>query len=215
MQCVARAQQLEKRVTCGVSLLVRLARAGRCDPLTRGVALGLPAGLPMVVSTFATSTGDGNLLRKAEWMLLREVEGEELVEVSAAASASNSAGGDSTSKGEAKCWLVVAGAPLMVTCSDRAHFASTAVLLRDITTMWQRMEMQELQLACSTRHAQAAHPDCICMQYIASRAATLQVRVELVFICGMNGFVFASRITFTRCIATTSDVCESAMAFWV
>ena len=42
----------------------------------------------------------------------------------AAASASNSAGVDSMSKDEASCWVVIAGAPLMLTCSKSAHFAS-------------------------------------------------------------------------------------------
>ena len=50
VQCLARTQQLEKRVTCGVSLLVRLARAGRCDPLTKGLALGPLGEMPMVVN---------------------------------------------------------------------------------------------------------------------------------------------------------------------
>ena len=85
MQCLARTQQLEKKVTCGVSLLVRLARAGRCDPLTWGVALGLLGEVPMVVSASTTGVawglskgvsmavsawsiglGDGKSLRKAE-----------------------------------------------------------------------------------------------------------------------------------------------------
>ena len=59
-------------MTCGVSLLVRLARAGRGDPLTRGEVLRLSGEGPMAVSAFKISKGDGNLLRKAEWMPLRE-----------------------------------------------------------------------------------------------------------------------------------------------
>ena len=114
MQCLAKTQQLEKKVTCGVSLLVRLARAGRGDMLPGGVALGLSEGVPKSISAFTIAKGDGNSLRKAECMLLTgEAEGEGLLEVSAAASASNS-GDDSTSKGEEGTWLVT-GAPLTVT----------------------------------------------------------------------------------------------------
>ena len=132
MQCLARTQQLEKKVTCGVSLLVRLARAGRCDPLTRGLALGLLGEVPMVVSASTTGVawglskgvsmavsawsvglGDGKSLRKAEWMVVTE-KGEGLLEVSAAASASSSAGEASTFQGKEKRW-VMTGASLMVT----------------------------------------------------------------------------------------------------
>ena len=144
MQCLARAQQLEKRVTCGVSLLVRLARAGRCDSLTRGVAIGLLGEVPMAVSAstigvawglsqgvtaavsaFTQAQGDGNSLRKAEWVLVTE-EAQGLLKMSAVASASSSADVDSTSKGEEGCWAVT-GAPLRVTCSDRTHFASDCI----------------------------------------------------------------------------------------
>ena len=110
MQRLARAQQLKKRVTCGVSLLVRLARAGRCDPLTRGVAVGLLGEVPIAVSAstigvawglshrvtvavsaFTQAQGDGNSLKKAEWMVVTE-EAEGLLKMSAAASAFSSAG---------------------------------------------------------------------------------------------------------------------------
>jgi len=47
-------------------------------------------------------------------VLTGEEEGEGLLEVSAAASASSSAGEDSTLRGEERCWLVT-GTPLMVT----------------------------------------------------------------------------------------------------
>ena len=153
MQCLARTQQLEKRVTCGVSRLVRLARAGRCDPLTRGVALGLSGEVPMAVSAFTISKGDGNSRGKAEEMLLREEdEGEGLLEVSAVAPAFSSAGEASTSKGEEKCWLVI-GAPLRVTCNKGAHFASDCSVAARHHAHVTQVKMQELQLACSTRHA--------------------------------------------------------------
>lgn len=115
MQCLARTQQLEKKVTCGVNLLVRLPRAGRCDKLTRGVALGLSAGVPMAHNASTIAMGDGNSFSKAECMLLTgDARGEVLLEVSAAASASSSAGEDSVSKGEEGTWLMT-GAPLTVT----------------------------------------------------------------------------------------------------
>ena len=117
--------------------MVRLARAGRCDPLTRGVALGLlgevpmavsastigvalglSKGVPTAVSAFTIVLGDGNSRRKAEWMLVTG-EGEGLLEVSAVALASNSASEDSTSTGEERCWVVTV-ASLMVTCSNSA-----------------------------------------------------------------------------------------------
>jgi hypothetical protein len=91
-------------VTCGVSLLVRLARAGRCDPLTRGVALGLSKGVPMAHNASTQAMGDGISLNKAECKLpTGDAKGEGLLDVLAAASASSSAGEDSTSKGEARC----------------------------------------------------------------------------------------------------------------
>ena len=98
-----------------MSLLVGLARAGRCDLLTGGVALGLSGEVPMAISASTLAMGDGDSLEKAQCMLLTgEAEGEGLLEVSAAASASSSAGEDSISKGEERCWLVT-GAPLIVT----------------------------------------------------------------------------------------------------
>ena len=111
---------MEKKVTCGVSLLVRLARARRGDPLTRGVALGLLKEMPMVVSASTPRVGvglskgfrravsaitivlgDGDSRRRAEWMV--EPEEAEGLDVLAAASASSSAGDDSISKGEEGC----------------------------------------------------------------------------------------------------------------
>ncbi len=69
----------------------------------------------MAISASTIAMGDGDSLWKAECVLLTgENEGEVLPEVLAAASASSSAGEDSTSKGEERCWLVI-GAPLMVT----------------------------------------------------------------------------------------------------
>ena len=115
MQCLARMQRLERRVTCGVSPLVRLARAGRGDMLTRGLDLGPSEGVPKAHNAFTQAMGDGNSLNKAECMLvIGDAKGEGRLEVVAAASASNSAGGDSNSKGEEGCWLVT-GAPLTVT----------------------------------------------------------------------------------------------------
>jgi len=59
--------------------------------------------------------GDGNSLNKAECMLvIGDAKGEGRLEVLAAASASSSAGEDSTSKGEEGSWLVTR-APLTVT----------------------------------------------------------------------------------------------------
>ena len=98
-------QQLEKRVTCGVSPLVRLAKAGR---LARRVALGLSEGVPMAVSAFTIALGDSNSL------VTGEAQQEGLLEVLAAASASSSAAEASTSKGEEGCWLAT-GEPLTVT----------------------------------------------------------------------------------------------------
>ena len=135
MQCLARIQQLEKRGTCGVSLLVRLARAGRGDAVTRGLAragrgdavtrglaMGLSEGLPMAHNASTIAKGDGTSLRKAEGMpLIGDDQGEGLLEVSAAASSSTVE--DSISKGEEGCW-VVTRAPLMVTCSESAQLAS-------------------------------------------------------------------------------------------
>ena len=89
---------------------------------TIGVAWGLSQRVTLAVSTFRQAQGDGNLLRKAERVLVTE-EGEGLLEVSAVASASSSAGVDSTSKREEGCWAVT-GAPLMVTCNNNAHSAS-------------------------------------------------------------------------------------------
>ncbi len=120
MQCLARTQQLEKRETCEVSPLVRLARAGRGDMLTRGLALGPSEGVPMAHNASTQAMGDGNSLNKAECMLMMgDAKGEGLLEVSAAASASagddsTSKGDDSTSKGEEGTWLVT-GAPLTLT----------------------------------------------------------------------------------------------------
>lgn len=128
----AEAARPELTLACGVSLLVRLARAGRFDSLTRGVAIGLLGEVPMAVSAstlgvawglsqgvtaavsaFTQAQGDGNSLRKAEWVLVTE-EAEGLLKMSAVASASSSAGVDSASKGEERCWAVT-GAPLRVT----------------------------------------------------------------------------------------------------
>ena len=101
-------------MTCWVSLLVRLARAGRGDVVIRGLAMGLSEGVPMVHNASTIAKGDGNLLRKAEGMLwTEEDEGEGLLEVSAAASASSSAGEDSLPKGEEGTWLLTE-APLTV-----------------------------------------------------------------------------------------------------
>ncbi len=114
MQCLGRTQQLEKRETCGVSPLVRLAKAGHGDMLTRGLALGPSEEVPMAHNASTQAMGDGNSLSKSECMLMRgDVKGEGLLEVSAAASASSSAGDDSTSKGEKGTWLVTR-APLTV-----------------------------------------------------------------------------------------------------
>ena len=56
-------------MTGGVSLLVRLARAGRCDGLTRGLALGLSKGVLTAHNASTLAMGDGNSLNKAEGML--------------------------------------------------------------------------------------------------------------------------------------------------
>ena len=116
-------------MTCGVSLLVRLARAGRVDVVMRGLAMGLSEGWSMAHNASTVAMGDGNLLRKAGGTLRSvEMEGAGLLEVSAAASASNSAsvdslskgedsipkGADSVPKGEEGFWLVT-GASLTVT----------------------------------------------------------------------------------------------------
>jgi len=102
-------------VTCGVSPLVRLAKAGRCDVLTRGLALGPSEGVPMAHNASTQAMGDGNSLNKAECMLvIGDDKGQGLLEVLAAASASSSAGEGSTSKGEEGSWLVTR-APLTVT----------------------------------------------------------------------------------------------------
>ena len=124
----------------------------------------------MAVSTVTIVLGDGNSLREAEWMVVSE-EAEELLEVLADASAYSSAGEDLISKGEEGCCVVVAGASLMVTCSESAHFAS------DYSVCCKSSHPCGTCIACSTGHAQAAHPDCVCMQYIISSAATLWVRI--------------------------------------
>ncbi len=69
----------------------------------------------MALSTSTLALADGDSLKKAECKLLTgETEGEGLLEVLAAASASSSAGDDPTSKGEEGCCLVT-GRPLTVT----------------------------------------------------------------------------------------------------
>ena len=124
MQRLARTQQVEKRVTCGVSLLVRLARAGRGDVVIRGLAMGFSEGVPMAHNASTIAKGDGTSLRKAEGMpLVGDDQGEGLLEVSAAALTSSSTIEDSISNREEGLWAVT-GAPLMVTCSNSAHFAS-------------------------------------------------------------------------------------------
>jgi len=170
-------------VTCGVSLLVRLARAGRGDPLTRGTALGLLGEMPMVVnastpgvalglskgvrmavSAVTIVLGVGNSLRKAGWTVVTE-EGEGLLEVLAAASASGSAGGDSNFKGEEGCWMVVAGAPLMVTCSDSAHFAS------------------DCSVCCKTSHPCGTDENArlaACLQHQACTSSTHRLRLHAI-----------------------------------
>ena len=80
---------------------------------TTGVAWGLSKGVSMAVSAWSVGLGDGKSLRKAEWMVVTE-KGEGLLEVSAAASASSSAGEASTFQGKEKRW-VMTGASLMVT----------------------------------------------------------------------------------------------------
>ena len=83
--------------------------------LTRGLGLGPSEGVPMSHNASTQAMGDGNLLNKAEVMLvIGDAKGEGLLEVSAAASAYSSAGEDSTSKGEEGTWLMT-GAPLTVT----------------------------------------------------------------------------------------------------
>ena len=68
----------------------------------------------MVTCASTSARGDGDSLKKAECRLqTREAEGEGLLEVLAAASASNSAGDDSTSNGVERWWLVT-GRPLTV-----------------------------------------------------------------------------------------------------
>ena len=159
-------------MTCGVSLLVRLARAGRCDLLTRGVTLGLSGEVPTVISASTIAMGDDEPPRKAEWMLLTgEDEGEGLLEVSAAASASSSAGEDSTLRGEERCWLVT-GAPLMVTCRDSALCIRLQYCCKTSSpcgTGWKckscnlpaapGMHEQHTQIAfaCNTRHQELPH----------------------------------------------------------
>ncbi len=99
-------------MTCGIS---SLARVRLCDLRTRGVPLGLSGAGPMVTCASTSALADGDSLKKAECKVLTgETEGEGLLEVLAAASASSSAGDDSTSKGEEGCWLWT-GRPLTVT----------------------------------------------------------------------------------------------------
>ena len=56
---------MEQRVTCGFSLLLGLARVGRCDLLTRGVPLGLSGEGPMVISASTSAMGVGTPLKNA------------------------------------------------------------------------------------------------------------------------------------------------------
>ena len=111
MQCLT--EQLEKRVTCGVSPLVRLARAGRGDMFTRGLGLGPSQGVPMAHDASTQAMGDGNSHDKAECMLVIGGDKGEGLLVLAAASASSSAGDNSIFKGEEGSWLVT-GAALTV-----------------------------------------------------------------------------------------------------
>ena len=215
MQCLARTQQVEKRVTCGVSLLVRLARARRGDPLTRGVALGLLKEMPMVVSASTPRVGvglskgfrravsaitivlgDGDSRRRAEWMV--ESEEAEGLDVLAAASASSSAGGDSNSKGEEGCWVVVAGVPLMVTCSGNAHFAS------------------DCSVCCKTSHPCGTDENArlaACLQHQACTSSTPRLRLHAINLikschslsqdllsvdCSMSCLVYKSRHNLDR-----------------
>ena len=94
MQCLVRTQHLGQRLTCGVS---SLARVRPCELLTTGIPLGMSGVGPASTS----AKGDGDSLKKAEWRVATgETKGQGLLEVLAAASASSSAGDDSTSKGE-------------------------------------------------------------------------------------------------------------------